>query len=524
MKPKPTIEYKRALIYCRVSSERQVNEGHGLDSQEQRCIARAAELNLEVAKIFRDEGISGKLFDRPAMQNLISFLDKYPNEKFVIIFDDISRFARDVLVHLKLKIKLVTERGAKLECLNQRFEDNEEGEFLELIFAGKAQLDRKQNRRQVMQKMKARMEAGYWPFCPPPALKNQKHPIKGKILMPVEPLASIYKEAIEQFRDYKLNTLEATRTFILNKYAEHSIKKTLSINGTNRILTELLYTGEMEYEPWSVKRFTGQHDGFISYDTYLAVHDKLANKAKPRLRKDYNADFPIRGYALCPDCKKPMTAAWFQGRKTKEPYYLCKTLECDRKNKTISRKDLENSFAKLLKQVKPQPEVLQFIEQVINDVWKSRSQQQQIIKNGISHTISDLENKNTSLSTRVSQTTNEAVITQYEKTISENSAEIERLNIKSAKIKYPQKEFQTALRVVLNFVENPIKQWESKNYRRQRLLLGMYFENKLTYNLINGFQTVELPLILALSQQKNIDKNNLVEMAGVKPASKEDSI
>ena len=45
-----TIEYKRALVYCRVSSERQVNEGHGLDSQEQRCLAYAQGKGLTVSK------------------------------------------------------------------------------------------------------------------------------------------------------------------------------------------------------------------------------------------------------------------------------------------------------------------------------------------------------------------------------------------------------------------------------------------------------------------------------------------
>jgi hypothetical protein len=192
------------------------------------------------------------------------------------------------------------------------------------------------------------------------------------------------------------------------------------------------------------------------------------------------------------------------------PYYLCKTIACIRKNKTILRKDLETSFEKLLKQAQPQAEALQVIEQVLNDVWKNRSQQEQVIKNGLNRTISDLEQKNASLAGRVSQATDEAVIAQYEKTIGLNSAEIAKLNAKLAKIKYPQKEFQTALRVVLDFVGSPIKQWESKNYRRQRLLLGMYFENKLTYDPVSGFQTAQLPLILELLQQKNISKTHLV--------------
>ena len=38
----------KALIYCRVSSERQKTEGHGLDSQEQRCRLYCEQKGYEV--------------------------------------------------------------------------------------------------------------------------------------------------------------------------------------------------------------------------------------------------------------------------------------------------------------------------------------------------------------------------------------------------------------------------------------------------------------------------------------------
>ena len=51
----------------------------------------------------------------------------------------------------------------------------------------------------------------------------------------------------------------------------------------------------------------------------------------------------------------------------------------------------------------------------------------------------------------------------------------------------------------------------------------MYFEQKLVYNRQFGFQTAEIPFILRAIQQKPVSKNHLVEMAGVKPASKTNS-
>ena len=49
-----------ALIYCRVSSDRQVREGHGFEGQESRCRTYALDKGYEVVGVFRDEGVAGR--------------------------------------------------------------------------------------------------------------------------------------------------------------------------------------------------------------------------------------------------------------------------------------------------------------------------------------------------------------------------------------------------------------------------------------------------------------------------------
>ena len=54
---------QKAIIYCRVSSDRQVKEGNGLDSQEKRCRDFAISKGYLVEKVFHEEGIKGELFE-----------------------------------------------------------------------------------------------------------------------------------------------------------------------------------------------------------------------------------------------------------------------------------------------------------------------------------------------------------------------------------------------------------------------------------------------------------------------------
>lgn len=61
IKQKEHVEAQRtkALIYCRVSSAKQKTDGHGLDSQEQRCRQYAALKNYSVEAVFPDDATGG---------------------------------------------------------------------------------------------------------------------------------------------------------------------------------------------------------------------------------------------------------------------------------------------------------------------------------------------------------------------------------------------------------------------------------------------------------------------------------
>lgn len=181
----------RAIIYVRVSSQRQVDEGHGLAGQEKRCRDYAKSKGYEVIGVFKDEGVSGGIADRAGMKEVQKELEKYKHEseKSVVIVDDIKRLARDVEAHFELKRAIYT-RNAVLESPSHRFEETPGGKFVETMLAAHAELERNENTIQVINRMKARLEGGYWPFMLPFGLINKKDAIHGKLATPREPYAS----------------------------------------------------------------------------------------------------------------------------------------------------------------------------------------------------------------------------------------------------------------------------------------------------------------------------------------------
>ena len=197
---KNTENTPQALIYCRVSSSKQRLEGSGLESQEQRCRAYAEEKGYDVEAVFPDDVSGGGDFmRRPGMVALLSYLDAQKGKPYVVIFDDLKRFARDTEFHLKLRREFST-RGATIECPNFRFEDTPEGKFIETVIAAQGELEREQNRRQVVQKMKSRVESGYWVFRAPVGYRYVSAPAGGgKVLVFDDVLAPVVREALEGF-------------------------------------------------------------------------------------------------------------------------------------------------------------------------------------------------------------------------------------------------------------------------------------------------------------------------------------
>lgn len=509
---------QKAIIYCRVSSERQVKQGHGLDSQEKRCRDYAKGKKYKIAEVFPDEGVSGSLFQRPAMKALIEYLDANPLEHFVVIFDDLSRFARDVKVHIQLKSELIS-RGVTLECLNFSFEDSEESEFAELVMAASNQYQRKNNRRQVIQKMLARLQDGFWPFCTPPALVNKEHPVYKRLLFSKEPYSTIFKNAIENYHGGLLNTLEDVQYFVLGEYKKVGITRVISINGAQRILTNPLYAGWLEYKPWGVPLQKAKHEGFISKVTFDAVQDKLKRKANVTLRKDLNLDFPLRGFVVCKHCLKPNTGSWHKGRSQSYAHYFCKQFGCSGYNRNIPKDTIEDQFEALISDMTPTNDVMQLTKAILNDVWENRSEIEEESKGLFLKEIDELEAKRKNFMDRIGKTTNDEIITQYEQEITEILKRKKELEGNLPTKIYSPENFGTACDVVISKIEKPVLMWQSDKYADKRLLLEMYFDEKLPYDRNEGFGTVTLACLPKLLCFKENDSSRLVEMGGVEPPS-----
>lgn len=88
------LEGNECVIYKRVSHARQKTEGNGLMGQETRCREYARSLGLTVIATFEDD-MTGRVASRNGMNEMRSYLKENKGRKLTIIWDSVSRLARD---------------------------------------------------------------------------------------------------------------------------------------------------------------------------------------------------------------------------------------------------------------------------------------------------------------------------------------------------------------------------------------------------------------------------------------------
>ena len=493
---KPITEPKKAVIYCRVSSKKQTSDGSGLDSQEHRCRQHAELKGYEVEAVFPDDVSGGGDFmNRPGMVALLHYLDAQPHKRYVVIFDDLKRLARDRDFHFKLR-DAFRERHATVECPNFVFDESPEGEFVETVFAAQGQLERKQNARQVRQKMQARLENGYWVFHAPVGYRYEKSSSGGKVLVRDEPLATIVQEALEGFACGRFATQTEVKRYLDARPEFPKDRATGEVHPQKvvRLLTQVLYAGYIKAQLWSVSLREGQHEGLVSLETFERIQKRMNEGVYAPARKDITEDFPLRGAVCCSECETPLTAGWSKGKYKKYPYYFCREKGCSQYGKSIARDKIESEFAALLTSLQLTESLVQIAAAMFKDQWDTQLRQTAALAKTLKRDIVKAEEKIEQLIERVIDASNPRVIAAYEKRIEDLEREKLVLREKALQTGKPRKTFDELFELSIKFLSSPCKIWKSGQFDMQRLVLKLVFSEHLAYCKNEGFRTPKTTL------------------------------
>lgn len=508
-----------ALIYNRVSSIQQSSDGSGLESQEHRCLKYAQDKGYIVDSelVFPDTFSGGGDFmRRPAMRDLLNYIDNNPGKRYVVIFDDLKRFARDTKFHIELR-SAFNVRKVKVECLNFNFEETPEGNFVETILAAQNQLEREQNQRQVIQKQKARLESGYWAFHGPIGYTMKKVPgYSGKIAVQ-DDRAPALKEALEGYANFRFIHFTDVAQFLKDKGLLGKARTDRYIDTISDLLKNPFYAGYIEYKKWEVTRRSGVHEALIDEATYNKNLERLSKPAQlSKVRKDDNKEFEVRRLINCMDCNRPFTATFSKGRSKLYPYYLCQTRDCPMYKKSISRDKIHEDFESVMNDLRPTDEVVESFRELFEECWSEAKLS--FSKNQLLHSgdLEKLEEDIERYLELVCSSKNDTVRLRYEEKIEALEKEISQIKQKSSISIDLSIPYRTALDKVVTIAKSPYEAWTLASLEQKKSLYYFFFDSNIQYDLKNRYRTVKPSVLYRFFG--NLSENTLdVEMGGIEP-------
>ncbi len=514
----PTHKVTNAVIYCRVSSKAQTKRGDGLNSQETRCREYSKYKGYTVNQVFTDD-LTGKSANRPGLNALLAFLKADRKNSYVVVIDDLSRFARRVPLHFELR-ETIALAGGILESPSVELRDDADGELHEYILASVSQHQSRKNAKQTLNRMQARCFNGYWVFQPPMGYKYEKVEGHGKLLVRNEPIASLIQEALEGYASGRFDAQVEVKRFLESKpdFPKDLPNGEIRSQRITDILTRVTYAGYIEVPNWDIPLRKGHHEGLITLATHQRIQNRIKGGVKSPMRKDINADFPLRGFIVCGDCESPLTACWSKSKTGKKhPYYLCHNRACDSHRKSIRRDQVEGEFEALLRTLKPTEGIFNLTKALFKTVWDWNLQQAGTVKKSMKNEIIQIDLQIEGLVDRIIDSTSPTAIGAYEKRIAKLEREkhltAEKLKNGSAKKASPERIFELAYR----FLSNPWILWSSKNLADKKTVLKLAFSRRLPYCREKGFRTPEISLPFKLLEDMKMQNLEMAHRGGFEP-------
>lgn len=479
---------QEAVIYCRVSSSKQKTEGHGLESQETRCREYATYQGLDVVAAFKDD-LTGASIKRPAMEAMLRFLNQNRRSSYVVIIDDITRLARDIDAHRALR-KAIISAGGILKSPNMDFGDDPEKELVENISASVSHHARRANARQTKNRMRARVMSGYWCFPPPVGYEFRRVQGHGKLMVPVEPYASILREAMEGYATGRFDSLAEVMRFLASRPEwPQERRENLTIQVVTEMLTRPHYAGVIDMPSWGVHMQPAKHEGIISFATYQAIQQRMNGVRKVPARKDLNQDFPLRGFVTCAGCATPLRASWSTGRRARYAYYVCQVKDCADYGKSIPRDRVEGEFETLLKSMRPTRSLFEMATAMFRELCEEQFADTKRQLQALDAELKSIERSIIQFLDRVIVADTPALASAYEnrvRSLQERKAEVSDQIARSTDLR---PDFERAYRTALHFLSNPWKLWASHRFEDKRAVLKLAFAQRLIYSRRDGYRT-----------------------------------
>lgn len=500
----------RAVIYCRVSTEEQV-ENFSLATQQNACRDYCARNSFDIDKIFVEEGESAKTANRTQFQKMLTYCRENKGRvKWVVVYA-LNRFSRNSHDHSATRAFLAA-LGVSLRSVTEQIDESSQGKLMEGILASFAQFDNDVRAERTVAGMKAAIQSGKWTFKAPLGYLNGDGRPGSPSLIQDPERGLLVKQAFELYAT-GLHTRQRVLEMINAAGLRTASGKRVSMQTFEQLLRKPVFAGWLQVKDWGERR-RGDFEPLVRqeiFDTVQALLDGKRVSVTPHLRN--HPDFPLRHFVKCGCCGKPLTGSWSKGRNKRYANYRCQNKPC--KAVSITKGDLERGFVEFLERMQPKPEYLKLFTAIVLDVWKEKQAQTITLNASLRQHLEDLNQRKDRLDeTFIYEKTIDRVT--YERQLDKLNEQIMLAEMQERDAKLEAYDVDTVLNFAEHVMLNAARLWtEFSNDQKQRLQ-KVLFPQGVTF-AGGEYGTAKTCLFFNLIPQSELAKTSLATLSGIEP-------
>jgi site-specific DNA recombinase len=346
------------VIYTRVSTEDQKENGFSLQDQERRIRKYCNDQGLDIIAHYQDD-YSAKDFNRPQFQKMLSDLKDKRIKPSHLICLRMDRFSRN-LEETLIMTKVLKELKVEVYFIEGNVDlSTPESSILYMLSALLPQVENERRGLNTKQGMRQALRQGKWMWQAPKGYSNDK---LNKTIHPNDEAKYIKQGFLEV--SFGIKSPDMVRKEL------NSIGFKCSKQSFSKLLKDVFYTGKILVKAWKDEPeqiVKGIHEAIIDDDLFERVQNILNGRKRKQPKKSkLKALFPLRGHLICKRCGNNLTASSSKGSTKKYDYYHCQH-GCKER---ISAKLANTEYEKLLASLVVNKEISELYTEALKDVYE----------------------------------------------------------------------------------------------------------------------------------------------------------
>ena len=347
---------KQCVVWTRVSTKYQEDNGGSLKSQKECCEAYAKQNGYTIVKYCGGKHESAKT-PGAMIKEMNQYVRKHTDVSTILVseFDRFSRTSWQATKMLEELRQLGVIVVATKFGLDTR---TKEGMMMAQNTLNMAQWDN-QNRTDKFVDGRANcLRSGAW--CEKAPLGYSKEGKSRETFCYLNDTGKLIRKAFK----WKLNG-EANAT-ILHRLEANGLK--ISPQTLHKILVNPFYAGKIVHKLINGEMVDGKIEPAVSYTDFLKVQDILSGRTGKFVHSKENAKCPLTKYVICSEDGTPFTS-YTKTKKTREfNYYKCNKSGC---KTNVSAKEMHEKYEQMLSKYDLSETMLQEFESILREEMKA---------------------------------------------------------------------------------------------------------------------------------------------------------